>query len=953
MSFFGRTQEPANTFRFVTINPSLLAGVYNAQTALATASTLQSLPQPSSSGPAVTAPWQLDETPQTLSRGINSVRQKTQFIDLTDATVEAAGDDRDAEATFALFNALTDLRTLAQYASEDRTLESELDRLSETFELGLGQVQSFVAEQTLDKLDLVFESRRTSVTSTATVGRDSNSYSGSVIQSGARTDPLSGVNGTEVFSISLTKAGRTDVVDVDLSTITGDITIDAVADLINARISEIKLVDEFGNPELDEEGNPILDDDGQPVDRYLTRFEVRSDENFDFFLGVDGISTEELSLSANGDPSVYVASTFNSVVTETPDFGRVNQFTDTGAGFVAAKRTDISAGSEALTELAEDVASSNGQNTTEDPVDPVQLSTRTDAVAVDSQGFTYLLSTSSGDVGTQLGTGQDDVFLTKLDSEGQTVFQRLLGTEGSSQGFALTVDANDNVIIAGQTTGRVDAVDVLDGSDSFVVKYDAAGTEVFRSQLDSIVTDAALSVTTNAAGDIFIGGYAAGAVNAETTASGDLDALVLRLDGQTGAIADVALFGTAGADRVTALTVGQDGNLLAAVEEDGRGAVVKLDAAALSNELARTDLGALAGGNLTGIAVTSGTGPSRVVVSGTTGNQGINGGSLLNTKGAGLDAFVTTFEDTGSSLTAQQTRFVGTDAADSGNGLAVDGDTIYLTGRTRDALDGQTRQGPRDGFIARIDAQSGSLDSVTQFGAFGGQSDSVGIAVSNAGESVLSRLGLRSGTINDRQDRTLGTQTSITDGNFFFVSVDGGTARRIDVDADDTFRSVAARVNALSFRAIKAEVSNNSLKIEALNDSRIDILAGPEGSDALVRLGIEPQSILPSDRLFDLNDTRPPEEQLGGTFSLNLDASFNLRDKTTAKYVVTQIDNAISTVQRAFRSLTFDPFAFALQEQSRLQTGTVPTRLNNQIANFQSALLRLQAGSQASTSFTI
>ncbi|MEM6683751.1 MAG: hypothetical protein AAF607_16070 [Pseudomonadota bacterium] len=953
MSFFGQTQGSANTFRFVTINPTLLAGIFNAQTALATASTLPTVPQARASDPAVIAPWLLDENQQTLARGINSVRQQTQFIDLTASTVEAAGDDRDAEATFALFNALSDLRTLAQYASEERTLESELDRLSDTFELGLGQVQDFLAQRKLDKLDLIFSSRKSSVTSTATVGRNSNSYSGSVIQRAGRTDAIEGLVGTEVFSISLTKAGRTDVVDVNLADITGDLSIDAVVELINARISSIKLVDEFGNPELDEDGAPILGDDGLPVDRYLTRFEVRSDENFDFLLGVDGISTEQVSLSASGDPSVYVASTFDSIVTDTADFGRVNEFTATATGFTAAKRTDISAGSEALTELADSVAADSGRDTNDDPVDPVQLATRTDAIAVDSQGFTYLVSTSSGDVGTQLGTGQDDVFLTKLDSQGDIVFQRLLGTEGSSQGFAITVDASDNVIIAGQTTGRVDALDALDGGDSFIVKYTSSGTEVFRSQVDTVVTDAALSLTTNAAGDIFVGGYASGAVNNTTTASGERDALVLRLDSQTGAIGDVALFGTAGQDSVKALTIGSDGNLLAAVEEDGRGSLVKLDASSLSTELSRADLGALGGGSLSGIALTSGAGPNRIVVSGTTGNAGINGGTQVNAKSAGLDAFVTTFEDTGATLQAQLTRFIGTDASDGSNGIAVSGDDIYVTGRTGDTLPGQTRQGARDGFVARIDAQSGSLDSLSQFGAFGGQSNSVGIAVSSAGESVLSRLGLRSGAIGDTQDRTLGTQTSVTDGQFFFVAVNGRAPRRITVDADDTFRQVAARINALSLRSLKAEVSGDSLKIEALNDARVDILAGPEGSDALVRLGIEPQSILPSDRLFELNDTRPPEEQLGGTFALGLEASFNLRDKTTAKFVATKIDNAISTVQRAFRSLTFDPIAFQLQEQARFQGGTVPTRLTNQLANFQSALARLQTGSQASTSFII
>jgi hypothetical protein len=949
MSFFGASQSSG--FRFVTINTSLLTGIFNAQTARATASSFQALPQTSS--PAVTAPWQIDQEPQTLARAISSVRQQTQFIDLSDATVQAAGDDRDAQATFALYNALSDLRTLAQYASEDRTLDSELGRLSDTFETGLRQVQDFVAAQKLDKLDLLFSDKENDVKSVAELGSNSNSYAGTVLQRGSREDPIEGLTGNEVFSVSLTKSGRTDSIDVDLSDIAGDVTIDAVVDLINARIQSVKLVDDQGNPELDDEGAPILGDDGQPVPRYLTSFEVRSNDDFDFLIGVDGISTETIQLTANGDPSVYVASTFDSVVTDAENIGRVSQFIDGSGGITASGRSDVSASSDALTQLAEDVASANGRDADEDPLDAVQLSTRTDGIVVDSEGFTYLVGTTSGDIGTQLGSGEDDVFLTKLDSQGEVIFQRLLGSEGSSQGFAITLDSEDNVIIAGQTTGRVDEADVLSGEDSFIVKYTSSGSEVFRTQLDSFVSDAALSLTTNAAGDVFVGGYASGSVNVNTTASGGRDALVLKLDGAAGAIEDLTLFGTAGTDQVKGLAVAEDGNLLAAVEEDGRAVILKLDANDLNTEVTRTDLGALINGGLSGIAVTTGPGPSKVVVAGTTTNPALAGGTLVNAKSAGTDAFVTTLSDNGGSLTAETTRFVGTSAADSSSGLTVNGDDIYVTGRTTGTFDGQDRQGARDGFVAKIDAQSGALDSVTQFGAFGGRSDTAGIAVSNAGESVLGKLGLRSGTLGDQQDRTIGTQTSLTDGQFFYIAVDGRPARKITVDADDTFRSIAAKINAVSLRSVKAQETGGQLEIEAINDGRVDIIAGPDGQDALVRLGIEPQSILSSERLFNFEDDRPPEEQLGGTFGLGLEGSFNLRDKTTAKYVLTKIETALSTVQRAYRSLTFDPIAFQLQEQGRLRGGSVPTRLASQLANYQSALARLQGGAQSSSSLLI
>lgn len=950
MSFF--SSSSTSSFSFITIDATLLQGIYSAQSARALANSVPQQQRSFNTSPAVTAPWQLNQEIPSLSRAITSARQLSEFIDLNAETVKAAGDDPDAQAAFAIYNALTNLETLARYAAEDGTLESELGRLSATFELGLGQVQDFVASQSLDKLDLLFGGKENDIEATAVLGEDDNSYQGSVLQTGAREDVIEALDGSETFSITLTKSGRTDVIAVDLSEIVGDLTIDAVVDHANAQIAALKLVDEDGNPQLDENGDPILDEDGNTVARYLTRFEVRSNEDFDWLIGLDGVETEAVSFDASGDPSVYVASTFDSVVTDAQDFGRINQFTFGAEGFTTANRTTIAAGSAALTALAQDVAVSNGTDIDEDPIDDVTLSTRTDAIAVDSNGFTYILGTSSGDVGTQLGDGQDDAFLTKLDSEGQVVFQRLLGSEGTSTGYALAIDSDDNVIIAGQTTGRVDASDALAGNDSFVVKYNSSGSEVFRSQLDSFVSDGAFALTTNDAGDVFVGGYASGSINTSTTASGGRDGLLMRLEGSTGAISDVALFGTSGTDEVKALTIDADGNVLAAVEEDGRGVVIKFDPTDLSNELLRTDLGDLNGGSLSGIAVTQGAGPVKIVVAGTTANAGdLNGGTQVNASSGDQDAFVTTLSDTGASLDPQVTRFIGTSAADTANGLAVDGDDIYITGRTFGELEGQTRQGARDGFVAKIDAQSGDLDSLNQFGAFGGRSNATGIAVSTAGESTLSKLGLRTGPIGDTQARNIGTQTSLTDGQYFYVAVDGGTPRKITVDADDTYRTIASKINVLGLNSVKAEDDDGVLKIEAINDGRVDFIAGPDGQDALARLGIEPQSILSSERLFNFEDDRPPEEQLGGTFGLGLEGSFNLSDKTTAKYVLTKIESALSTVQRAFRSLTFDPIAFQLEEQGKFQ-GQVPTYLTNQLANYQSALARLQGG-QSSSGFTV
>ncbi|RME65511.1 MAG: hypothetical protein D6782_06140, partial [Alphaproteobacteria bacterium] len=134
---------------------------------------------------------------------------------------------------------------------------------------------------------------------------------------------------------------------------------------------------------------------------------------------------------------------------------------------------------------------------------------------------------------------------------------------------------------------------------------------------------------------------------------------------------------------------------------------------------------------------------------------------------------------------------------------------------------------------------------------------------------------------------------------------------------------------------------------------RIDLIAGEAGRDALARLGLEPGTVMASEALFDLESTAnltaaEAAKKLGGVFGLGLDGAFHLRDKTTAKFVLGKVEEAIATVQRAFRSLRFDPLAFELTQQSRF-AGAVPAQISKELANYQDALLRLQAGALTSS----
>src|SRR3546814_8902072 len=77
------------------------------------------------------------------------------------------------------------------------------------------------------------------------------------------------------------------------------------------------------------------------------------------------------------------------------------------------------------------------------PAPVVFAQTTSNAVAVDGDGFTYVVGTTTGDLGLNRGDGDQDLFLTKMDSEGEVVWQRLLGAAGATEGTAIAIDRSE------------------------------------------------------------------------------------------------------------------------------------------------------------------------------------------------------------------------------------------------------------------------------------------------------------------------------------------------------------------------------------------------------------------------------------------------------------------------------------------------------------------------------
>jgi hypothetical protein len=129
-----------------------------------------------------------------------------------------------------------------------------------------------------------------------------------------------------------------------------------------------------------------------------------------------------------------------------------------------------------------------------------------------------------------------------------------------------------------------------------------------------------------------------------------------------------------------------------------------------------------------------------------------------------------------------------------------------------------------------------------------------------------------------------------------------------------------------------------TLKIQSKSGTDLELIAGPEGSDALGKLGLTPSKVavpyLPGD-----ND---PSVAPGGSYGLSLSHALSLSDAKSAAIAANKIKSAISTTQTAYRSLYWDDAKAALVNGSS-SSGTVSAYQSAQAARYQDALSRISS----------
>ncbi len=142
-------------------------------------------------------------------------------------------------------------------------------------------------------------------------------------------------------------------------------------------------------------------------------------------------------------------------------------------------------------------------------------------LAVDTTGAPVVTGTFAQTIdfgrGTLTSAGSNDIYVAKIDSNGNTVWSRRFGGTGDDRSTAIATDSAGNIVVTGMMSGTVDFGGgplVTSGVwDVFVLQLDANGNHLWSKRFGDERQQEANAVAFDATGNILIGGMAAGALD--------------------------------------------------------------------------------------------------------------------------------------------------------------------------------------------------------------------------------------------------------------------------------------------------------------------------------------------------------------------------------------------------------------------------------------------------------
>lgn len=980
----------------MTVNNSYLTGLFKSTTASSSPANLFSAlyPSKSSRGSSTTAatnsnataastyvpptpPW--NSAAPAQSKQVEDALNGQSFVNPAAAQLNVIGANAsvnsDYKNLFAIYQGIQTLSALASQAAAKDNGALETAQIKSAFASGLSQITSYLQTNPFANLTLVQGAVATTQTSAVGTPQTSTNYVGANIVSGSSATEAPAFAGDVQFSGTFTKLKTVATVDPKTGATVENqvpkgtpVTVNFNLDDLGTKPRSLANVVTYLNNQLAAAGvSTRFATQRTPgavqtatVGSQTINLSATPDQ---FALVVKGASNEAAAFSAPAaSDAVYVAQASGPA--------------DKAAQQLLKFQTDTTSGTAAPTALARpsDTYVTSGEAWQKAPPSGVGA---IKATATAPDGSVYVVANvDAATVSGQPIKGASDVALLKYDSAGKLQFTQTLGADKNASGYGIAVSADGSKIaVTGSVTGGLLPASSTGSTDttgttastttptSFVSVFNAAGETQWTKTTASASGDQADAVTFGSDGSVYVAGQTDSAIAGGGGSEGGTDSYIQGFTA-SGAQKFISQYGSKGTDTPAGIAV--VGNTLFVAGSESGDAVVRnyqLQASGAPVLQASRNLGSLGEGSVAGLAVNNG----QIIVAGTTTNPALSAGTVTAAAGSGSNAFVAALgtdlaPSAGDSLAYYagqgQTKATAVSVVDGQVYIAgTTGPTIVTTDpvpptTTTDGVTSPTYASSKGyitgqaGFLAQIDPTTGAVGWSTKLNGPNGIAAPTSIAAGASGASVLDRLGLPTGTINQTPSALLTSATSVVAGDSFYVqSVNGVAPNKVTIAAGETWATLAKKIDAASNNFLKATVlpSNGQEKLTltaAGSVNAVQLLAGPAGSDALAALGLKAGLIQPNTPTSSNPDatTKTPL-----VYGISLPSGLSLNSAADIAHAANQLQATAVLLKSAYQGLVNANTPTPPKAPSG-SSGQVPAYLKSQLSNYQAALARLTGG---------
>ncbi len=380
-------------------------------------------------------------------------------------------------------------------------------------------------------------------------------------------------------------------------------------------------------------------------------------------------------------------------------------------------------------------------------------------IAIDSSGNSYITGYFPGNASfgtTELtSSGGIDIFVAKLDSDGNWLWAQKAGGTSDDGGYSIAIDSSGNSYVTGyfhSTASFGNITLTSSGSyDIFVAKLDSNGNWLWAKKAGGTSDDYGYSITIDFSGNSYVTGYFYSTASFGTTtltSSGDCDIFVAKLDSSGNWLGANQAGGT-GEDYGFSIAIDSSGNSYVTGYFQG---IAYFGTTTLTSSGGDDIFVATLnnGGNWQWAQKAGGTSPDYGygIAIDSSGNSYVTGyfystasfGTTTLTSSGNYDIFVAKLDSDGNWLWANQ---AGGTSWDYGLGIAIDSSgnsyvTGYFQGTASFGTTTITSSGNYDIFVAKLDSD-GSWLGANQAGGTG-RDDARSIATDSSGNCYVTGL---------------------------------------------------------------------------------------------------------------------------------------------------------------------------------------------------------------------